>query len=167
MSSKGKYIRRPIKPKTCPYCGVTFQPLNAHQIQCGAWACRQAHYKQFKIAYDLKCGKKPLPSKTCPYCGISFQPINGKQICCGAENCKKIQKKEHIQDVRAGRVEAKRYKPTSYVADSPSDGKQRLCRHCGRPIKNGNWYFCRECRNNIDTNPRRLDGDWIYASCDW
>lgn len=107
--------------------------------------------------------------KNCPVCGRIFNDLNIYEVCasCYTENEEEFKKvKEYLYDFPNQNIvqvseatgvsieKIKRFlRNERLVAVNNSSTSLLDCRHCGKPIQNGN--YCDECKKQIEAENRK------------
>ena len=129
--------------KVCKVCGEE-KPDKAFAL--ARRVCRACVNKQQRIRRGVPAER---PIRHCAYCGADITFLQYKRIACDAPEC---QKKWHEEVIRRRKLPPKR-------KTKPRPISRRKCRLCGRPIDNGNRFFCAECHAGMNI----LDGNWLYC----
>ena len=139
---------RAMETKLCRRCGET-KPIKAFPDKAG-YVCRECYNKQGRI----KRGRPAeLPQRFCIYCGADITHTQYRRTACDAPECQAKWQAELERRRQGVHKRRKVRKPNP-----------RKCRMCGRPIDNGNYFFCSACyTNRIADSKRRIDGAWLYV----
>jgi NMD protein affecting ribosome stability and mRNA decay len=141
--SAGRRFMSKMETKLCRRCGenpVMFQ--------------RRICQDCFNVQQRVKKGKPAIkPARYCQYCGADITETQYRRTACDASECQEKWQQELLRRHQGVRSHRKPRKPNP-----------RKCRMCGRPIDNGNYFFCSACyTNRIADSKRRIDGAWLYV----